>query len=49
MYCTASNDVTFEDIIRFIHKGGATLIDVRNANEVQEYGRIPTANLVPRK
>jgi len=42
-----NDDVSFEDIVRYIHKGGATLIDVRNSNELQETGHIPTANLVP--
>ena len=43
----ALSDVSFDDVVRYIHKGGATLIDVRNRNELQETGRIPTANNIP--
>ena len=39
----------FEGVKAAISSGGYTLIDVRNPEEVQQYGKIPTGINIPRK
>ena len=42
-------EMDFNTVQKGIRSGDFTLIDVRNVNEVQTAGKIPSSHLIPRK